>query len=127
MDNYLKKRQQVEILMNIPLNATHETYRVGDLSDDVKEQFYEIFYNYFKLLGKTPIEIDDSMYIVDVLHNLKEEVPDFHFDELYILLYNTFGGQKWENQNQVGGKRKTLRKHHKCKRPCKTKRRAKKN
>ena len=108
MDNYLRKRLQVEILMNMPLNATHEKYRIGDLSPDVKEQFYEIFYKYFNFIEEEPIEIDNSTYIADVLRALKDEVPDFHFDKLYILLYNTFSGEKWGNQN--GGKMKRQRK-----------------
>ena len=104
MENYLEKRHQVEILMDMPLNAAHEKYRIGDLSDDVKEKFYEIFNNYFKLIGEDPIYIKDSVYIADVLRVLKNDFPDFHFDKLYILLYNTFGKGKWNNQNG-GGKR----------------------
>jgi hypothetical protein len=127
MDNYLKKRLQVEILMDVPLNAKGEKYRIGDLSDTEKKQFYEIFYKYFNHIEEEPIEIDNYTYIADVLRTLKEKVPDFHFDKLYILLYNTFGEGKWENQN--GGKikrqRKTKKRNTRRHRMKKTKRHSK--
>ena len=127
MDNYLKKRHEVEILMNIPLNAEHEKYRIGDLPTEVKEEFYKIFYNYFESIERESFELDDSMYIATVLRALKEDVPDFHFDKLYILLYEKIIKGKWENQNQVGGRRKSQHKTKRRQRKGKTKCRAKKN
>ncbi len=116
MDTYLRKRKQVEILMDLPLsrNKADEKYKVGDLSEGVKEQFYKTIAEEYAIVGKEPIAVDDSMYVSDVLRALKKSVPDYHFDKVYILLYETFIGP-WMNQNgggRRGGRRKT-KKHAK--------------